>query len=314
MGKISLIVKVNTMQHYHVKKNQLLKIFVILLFSQNNIGHADSHSTDQKVVALTKQYQTNKKMLENTQYKKPLMIVSVESDKTLKSEVYAVINHPFSVVQEALIKPEHWCDALILHINVKYCRMDNSAQGTKIKINVGQKIEQPLAQTYPSVLNFKTIENTSNYFLINLTAKDGPLSTYDYDILIEAIPLKNEQTFIHFKYAYSFGTLGKVAMQTYLTTIGRNKVGFTVSGIQPNGKEVYIKGVRGLIERNTMRYFLAIDAYLAAVNADPEQQLLNRLNNWYDSTELYKTQLHEVPRDEYIQMKQNEVLRQTTAQ
>jgi len=212
------------------------------------------------------------------------------------------------------MKPEHWCDALILHINIKYCRMDNSVQGALLNLNIGQKFEQPLPQTYQSVLNFKAIENAPNYFLINLTAKNGPLRTYDYDVLIEAIPLKNAQTFLHFKYAYSFGTLGKVAMQTYLTTIGRNKVGFTVSNVNPNGEEAYIKGVRGVIERNTMRYFLAIDAYLAALNDVPEKQLLNRLNGWYDSSEVYKTQLHEVERAEYIQMKQNEVLRQNTAQ
>lgn len=302
------------MQNFKFNKIQLLKLLMMLILSPDTIAHANSNTIDQQVEALAKQYQTNQKKLEQTQFKRPLLITSVESDTTLKSEVYAVIDHPFSLVQEALMKPEHWCDALILHINIKYCRTERGTQGTLLNLNVGQKFEQPLPQTYQSKLNFKAVENASNYFLINLTAKNGPLSTYDYDILIEATSLKNAQTFLHFKYAYSFGTLGKVAMQTYLTTIGRNKVGFTVSSVNPNGEEAYIKGVRGVIERNTMRYFLAIDAYLAAVNDAPEQQLLKRLNGWYDSTELYKTQLHEIERGEYIQMKQNEVLRQNTAQ
>jgi hypothetical protein len=298
----------------NIIKYQMFNVFILLVFSHITISHSTVLPINQYFVEMTRQYQIHEQALGLTQYKRPLIIESIESDTTLKSEVYAVINYPFDAVQEALIKPDHWCDALILHINIKYCRMGHSAQGVLLNLNVGQKFEQPLPQTYQPVFNFKVLERTENYFSINLTANNGPLMTYDYDILLEAIPLENEQTFLRFKYAYSFGTLGKVAMQTYLTTIGHNKVGFTVSDVQPNGEKVFIKGIRGVIERNTMRYFLAIDAYLASENEVHEQQLLNRLYNWYDSTELYKVQLHEVERNEYIKMKQNEVSRQNTSQ
>ena len=40
----------------------------------------------------------------------------------LKGDVYAVVDHPFAMVQQALQSADHWCDILILHLNVKRCR------------------------------------------------------------------------------------------------------------------------------------------------------------------------------------------------
>jgi hypothetical protein len=99
-------------------------------------------------------------------------------------------------------------------------------------------------------------------------------------------------------------------MKTYLATIGSDKVGFTTAG----GPSEYIGGVRGLVERNTMRYYLAIDAYLGALSSPPDKRLEQRLTNWFDATEQYPRQLHEVDRQEYLQMKHQEYERQQTEQ
>jgi len=72
--------------------------------------------------------------------------------------------------------------------------------------------------------------------------------------------------------------------------------------------------VRGVVERNTMRYYLAIDAYLFALTTLPKDQLEKRLQKWYDGTEQYATQLHEVERNDYLEMKRNEYKRQHEAQ
>ncbi|MHB1592278.1 MAG: hypothetical protein ACYCTW_12225, partial [Sulfuricella sp.] len=65
-------------------------------------------------------------------------------------------------------------------------------------------------------------------------------------------------------------------------------------------------GVRGVVERNTMRYYLAIDAYLAALTTPPKDQLEKRLQHWYNATDQYARQLHEVERDDYFKMKRKE--------
>jgi hypothetical protein len=63
-----------------------------------------------------------------------------------------------------------------------------------------------------------------------------------------------------------------------------------------------------------MRYYLAIDAYLKALSAAPDKRLQQRLATWFNATEQYPRQLHEVERQDYMVMKQHEVERQQTPQ
>lgn len=103
-------------------------------------------------------------------------------------------------------------------------------------------------------------------------------------------------------------------MKTYPATIGSDKVGFSSTPDPSTGETQYIGGVRGLVERNTMRYYLAIDAYLGALSSPPNARLDKRLTDWFDATEQYPRQLHEVSRADYMQMKHDEYQRQQTAQ
>jgi hypothetical protein len=68
--------------------------------------------------------------------------------------------------------------------------------------------------------------------------------------------------------------------------------------------------MRGVVERNTMRYYLAIEAYLGALSAPAREQLEKRLNDWHAGVERYPMQLHELERGEYFDMKRKEVKRQ----
>ena len=83
------------------------------------------------------------------------------------------------------------------------------------------------------------------------------------------MPVDGGRTFLHLSYSYTFGTAGRLAMQVYLGTVGSSKVGFTVTGTQPDGQRQHIGGMRGVVERNTMRYFLAIEAFLGALAVPP---------------------------------------------
>ena len=68
-----------------------------------------------------------------------------------------------------------------------------------------------------------------------------------------------------------------------------------------------------MVERNTMRYYLAIDAYLASL-AYTSEQFEYSLQHWYKGSEQYALQLHEVEKSEYIDMKRSEFIRQQMAQ
>ncbi len=204
---------------------------------------------------------------------------------------------------------DHWCDILILHLNVKRCRTSGSAP-KMINLYVGRKFDQPIEDAYQLNFSYKVAATTADYLQVQLSAAEGPLSTKNYRIQVEAVPVDAGRSVIHMSYAYGYGFAAKMATQTYLATIGSQKVGFTVVGKDADGKPVYQGGVLGLLERNTMRYYLAIDAYLSAYNLPAAEQPERRIREWFASTERYARQLHEMDRDEYLQMKRNEMRRQ----
>jgi hypothetical protein len=253
--------------------------------------------------------------LSNNPFKRPLYLESTESPNHLKGDIYAVLDYPFATVNQALNDPSHWCDVLILHLNTKYCHANmNGANGAGavLAVSIGGKKWEELNQAYRVDFDYSAAASSADYLAIVLHAKQGPLGTSDYRIRLEAVSLEEGKTFLHLTYAYSYNFSGKVAMQGYLATVGSDKVGFTNTA--PAGSApVYIGGVRGVVERNTMRYYLAIDAYLGSLSTPPAAQLDKRLQEWFSATELYPRQLHEVDRADYLDMKQREYARQQTA-
>ena len=291
-------------------KPMLTLTFLICLGSHSAFALEATSSADSFVIALIGQYKALNNDLQHNQFKRPLVLKSSESPDALKGEIYAVLDYPFEKVNSAINNPDHWCDALILHVNVKYCRAVKSNAGTVLNINLGKKYDQPLIETYKAQFNYESITTAANYFSVNMKAADGPLGTKDYRIWVEATPISQKQTFLHFTYAYSFGLTGRLAMKGYLATIGKDKVGFSIEPNQANGEQSYVQGVRGVVERNTMRYYLAIDAYLAALKESADNQQEKRFQYWFDSTEQFALQLHEVERLEYFVMKRKEAERQ----
>jgi hypothetical protein len=243
----------------------------------------------------------------------PLVLQSEEAPRRIEGDVYAVLEHPFARVSTALSDPGQWCEILILHLNTKYCRRADDQGATRVLLRVGKK--EPQAVDAASLLTFRWHAPAArpDYLGVQMDASDGPYDTRDYRLLVEAVPLDGGRTFLHMGYGFSYGSASHLAMHLYLGTIGRDKVGFTRAG-QPSAREEgYVGGMRGVAERNTMRYYLAIDAYLDSLALAPEQQVEKRLAAWFDATERYPRQLHEVERDAYLRMKRNEVQRQTAA-
>jgi hypothetical protein len=60
--------------------------------------------------------------------------------------------------------------------------------------------------------------------------------------------------------------------------------------------------MQGVAERNTMRYFLAIDTFLDTASAPIDA----RLRRFHDALERYPAQLHETEQAEYLAMKRRE--------
>lgn len=299
---------------FEVGSLRCMAIFALVCGVGLASGKGLAAESDISVEPLRAKYTELGERLRNNPFQRALYLESSQSSTHLKGEIYAVVDYPFAIVNGALNNPAHWCDVLILHINVKYCNASRRADGTVLTVNIGRKYFQPLEDAYRLDFNYRAVVTTPEYFALELNADEGPLSTHDYRIWVEAASLEDGRSFLHVTYAYEFGLIGRLAMQVYLATIGRDKVGFSVTGTRPDGQPVYIRGVRGVVERNTMRYYLAIDAYFDALITSPRDQLEQRLRKWYHSADQYARQLHEVERDDYLDMKRREYQRQQLAQ
>jgi len=266
----------------------------------------------QSAASLHAQYASLGERLLHNPFRRTLSLDSSESSSDLKGDIHALVDYPFSTVSAALDDPAHWCDVLILHINTKHCQATTDTTRTVLAVSIGRKTPQALKDAYPIAFSYRVVAATADYLNIHLAAPEGPLSTRNYRIQLQAVPIGNKQTFLHLTYSYDYGMAGRLAMQTYLATLGSGKVGFTQTGRQSGGRPEYIDGMRGVVERNTMRYYLAIDAYLGALASPKPLQFQNRLNSWFSATEQYPRQLREVDRTAYLDMKQSEYLRQQT--
>jgi hypothetical protein len=272
---------------------------------------APTASAQNTSTALRNKYTELGEQLKNNQFQRPLYLESSESPDALKGDIYAVIDYPFATVNTALNNPAHWCDVLILHFNIKYCKADSDSAAPNLSVNLGKKDPQELRDTYHVDFKYRNEISAADYFSVILSAAQGPLNTRNYHIHLETVAIDATHSFLHLTYSYAYGFAGKMAMNTYLATTGRNKIGFT--RIPDGGTSGYVNGVRGIVERNTMRYYLAIEAYLGAMTAAPSEQFEKRIQTWFSTTERYSQQLHELDRSAYLDMKRIEYQRQNAA-
>jgi hypothetical protein len=254
---------------------------------------------------LRAKYTELREQLRNNSYQRAMYVDSAESPNSLRGDVYAVLDHPFNKVSEGLKDPSQWCDVMLLPFNTKYCHAVNDG----LVVRIGRKYDQPVEQAFKLQFAYRNLAASNDYYESRLNAGAGPFGTRDYRIDVSAVPLDNGRTFMHLSYSYGYGTLGKMAMQGYLSTAGASKVGFSPNK-DPNGQPGLTTGVRGAIERNAMRYYLAIDAYLQALGSPAAQRFEQSLEHWFSDTERFARQLREVERDDYLTMKRGQYQRQ----
>lgn len=271
-------------------------------------GHAADVSGDS--AGLGAKYAELRAQLSDNQFHKPIVLASSETRDSVAGDIYALVEQPFATVAAALKGAGDWCEIMILHLNTKFCRATPGPRGSTLDVSIGKKHDQPVEQAYRVAFVHGVTAQTAGYLQVRLNADQGPLSTRNYRIMLEAVPVDGGRTFLHLSYSYGYGAAARVAMQVYLGTVGSSKVGFTVVGTNPDGQRQHIGGMRGLVERNTMRYYLAIEAFLGSLSVPPQARLEKRLRDWFAATERFPRQLHEMEQDEYLNMKRREYQRQ----
>lgn len=232
----------------------------------------------------------------------PIHVASGDREDLLTAEVYGIVDRPFGEVRDALSDGAAWCEFLPLSPNVKSCV--HRAEQPLLTLYVGRKFYEPPEDVYRLDYRFGLDASEDRYLAVSLRSDSGPMGTRDYRIRLEAMPLGGG-TLLRLGWSYRSSFVSRLATSAYLSTLGRGKQGFSVIGVSESGEPVRVQGVRGIVERNAMRYYLALETFLDTRSLPAPRRFEARLANWFDETERYP-QLYEMPRDEYLDAKHRE--------
>ena len=280
-------------------------VFLVLLACPVALW-ADNNVSNTNYETMMSQYRALEASFASNQYGAPISIQSTFQDNAANGEVYALLDHDFASVVQTLGKASQWCDLLLLHINIKGCENNSKDSATNnMKVYVGRNFYQTPDEAYSMQYQFTVTNVEDNFAQVELSSADGPFGTSDYLLTFEAVPFDESKTFIHFKYSYQYGVMAKLAINSYLATLGRQKVGFSVEGYDENNEPVYVKGLQGIVERNSMRYFIAISSHIDTYALD-RKQWHPRIDRWYNLAKRFNRQLIEVNDGNYIETKQQE--------
>ena len=94
---------------------------------------------------LRERYAALTQALEQSPIQPGLHVESVESSSAPRGDAYAVIQYPFATVAAAFTTPQTWCESLILHLNVQYCRASINDR-TRAAVGGGGQEDQSAAR------------------------------------------------------------------------------------------------------------------------------------------------------------------------
>ncbi len=251
-------------------------------------------------------YDRNVAGLARSSFGVPLVLESVEQADEVHVDAYGIFDYPFGSLVNALKVPANWCDIVSLPPNVKACTYRELSGVWLLTLYLGRKVYQPPEDVLQVVYHYRNVVRREGYLDIVLSAAAGPFGTSDHRIRFEALPLDEGRTFVHVSYAYRDTVALRFAAKSYFATLGRGKVGFTTTETDRNGNPVYIGGPRGAIERNVVRYYLAIHAFMNSLRYPAESRFSMRINEWYDLTSRYRMQLFDLDKQDYLTFKTRE--------
>ncbi len=290
----------------------IIIIAISILFPAGSLPATDTLRSDREILSDT--YLRNRSRLAASSFGMPLFLDSSELKERVHVDVYGIFDYPFSSIVTALKVPANWCEIVALHPNVKACTYRERSGDWLLTFYLGRKYYQPPEEADPVVYRYQNVIRREGYLDIILIANAGPFGTEDHRMRFEALPLAGGKTFVHVSYSYSDTVALRLAQKVYFATLGRSKVGFTVIGTDGNDNPVLIGGPRGALERNAVRYYLAIRTFMETSRYPEESRFSMRLSQWYDLTSHYRKQLFDLDKNEYLTGKTSERKNQTALQ
>lgn len=241
-------------------------------------------------------------------FDEPIHVTSEERRNAIDGDVYAIIQFPFETLNEELRSASAWCEIVFLHLNVKACVHTGSGQqgASSLRIYIGRKYYQPPEAAERVELRLDITEQTDNRLTMALIGDQGPYGTRDFHLHLVAVPYIDNQSLVHLHYSLGHGGFTRITMGMYFTFAGRHRVGFTADDYDQDGNPVFVRGVRGMIERNVMRFYLALQTHFESLDVPQDEWLGERLQRWFELTERYPRQLRELEASEYLNQKYRE--------
>lgn len=236
-----------------------------------------------------------------------LRVQSADDGTLIRGEVAALLAAPAEQVAGELRRTRPWCLVLLLHLNTKACTQAPGEAAT-VSVWTGRKEhERPESATLTRFAATLASPGAGPALDLRLQADEGPLGTraLQLQLRVWAVP---QGSLLRVDYAYRSTALSRLALRGYLATLGRGKVGFSIVGRTEEGAPQHVGGVRGMVERNAVRYLLALQAVLetAGGGLPPAARFEQAAARWFELTERHARQLHELPRDDYLANKRLE--------
>lgn len=282
-------------------------VFLILIPGYLRAEETSQISAQYNRTNLTSIYQSIASSFKSGSDNFPITFKSNVSSGFAKGELYALVNFSYTDIAQLLSSMPKLCEAMLLHIDVKSCVEQLNPNGVnQLHVYVGNEDYQSPEDSFHIIYQTETRNQDKNYSHTQMNAITGPFDTSDYSINVEVLAITDNTSFIHLSNSARYGFFANIVLNTYLATFGSHKVGFTEIGKDPGGNPKYIKGVEGVIERNIMRYFLALQSYLDNINLPLYLQFEARINRWYDLTRGYSRQLFELDKEDYLSHKRRE--------
>jgi hypothetical protein len=298
-----------------VRKTLCLSIFFGLSLLISSFAAAlPSDPSSQAADALIAEYQKYEAGLAKSPLILPIHLESMVDSSSAVGSIYGIIAHPFEIIKKELLVPSSWCDIVLLHTNIRACTYSNIDRKWLLTLYNVTVFYQPLSEADRLVFSYRVISSTAAYIEIVMTAVNGPFHTHDHSFRLRAAPLNGNRTFMHVSYSYQYNSVAYLAMKSYFALIASGRAGFTLTGRDEKNNPVYVSGVKGAIERNVMRYYLAFMAYFDSLSSPEEHRYEKRINAWYDLSARYKRQFPEIRKEEYLEYKRADLKTQLLLQ
>lgn len=250
-------------------------------------------------------YQELRELEPQSPFGVPLRIQSEERSDRVTAEMHGIMEQSFDAVKAALSTPAALCEFIPLNVSVKACTYQHQAQEVLLTLYFGWKRYQEPRDASSQPYQYAVQTGEAGVVSVDLIALKGLFGTTAHRFELDAAAVDG-RTVLALRSFYVPTAASKLATTLYLATLGRNKVGFSQEDAGPGLRPGYVKGLRGMVERNIMRYYLALEAFLGTETVPVPRRWEARINAAYDLMERYPLQLHDLDRAEFLDAKRRE--------